>query len=291
MLILATTTDSLEIITSAVCDVDYYTSYMDASNASPPVVDQPGRTSGNITTATTTTNVIAAPGGTKVRNVKFVSIRNAHATTPVDITVQVDVSGTNVELVKMTLLAGDTLEYTEATGWFKVAALVGSPAVYNFSTAAQSPAASDVYVTNSNLLIGGRLKVGTIFRWNIHMTKTAAGTATPAMIVRFGTAGAVGDTARCTLAGPAQTAAVDEAVFQVEAVVWTYSATGTVRAQAGIKHSAAVAAGFGEMFDGVTSGTFDLTVAGLQVGLSMNPGASAAWTYNLVTAEAFNLAA
>jgi hypothetical protein len=288
MLILATTTDSLEIITSATCDIDYYTSYMDCTQASPPVVSQPERTSGNITTATTTANVIAAPGGTLRRNVKLVIIRNAHATNAVDVTVQVDVSGTKREMIKVSLLAGETLEYTEATGWFKV----NLSTVYNFSTVAQGAGfSSDTYVTGSNLLIGGRLKVGSIMRWNIHMTKTAASTAVTAAIIRFGTAGAIGDTARVTMAGPAQTAVVDEALLQIEAVVRTHSATGVLQGQMSIEHSAAVAAGFGEMFDTITSGTFDTTLAAAQVGISLNGSTAAAWTINTVTAEAFNLSA
>jgi hypothetical protein len=289
MLVLVTTTDTLRVITSAVCDVDAVVSHMDCSQASPPVMDQPETTVTNITTAATTT-IAAAPGGTKRRNIKSINLRNAHATNPVDVTVTLERSSTSYELIKVTLLAGETLEYVEGVGFFKVATLVSSPAAaYNVSLASQAPAVTDTYLTGSNVLISGRSKVGTILRWNVHATKTAAGAATPIWIVRFGTAGAIGDTARCTITGPVQTGVVDNAVFAVEAVVWTAGASGVVRAQMSLTHSATVAAGFGECFGGVTSSAFDLTVAGLQAGLSVTPGASAAWTVNLVTSEAFNL--
>lgn len=291
MLILVTTTDTLRVITSAVCDVDVVASHMDCSQASPPIMDQPETSVTNITTATTTT-IVAAPGGTKRRNVKTATIRNAHASTPVDVTVTLERSATVYELVKMTLLAGETLEYIEGVGWFKVGTVNNNPEVYNASLAAMAAGfAADTYVTGSNLAIGGRTKAGTIFKWHIHMTKTAAGIATPSVVLRFGTAGAIGDTARVTMAGPAQTGVVDEAVLEIEAVVWTAGASGVVHGEMGIEHSAAVAAGFAEMFDAVTSSAFDLTVAGLQVGVSMNGGASAAWTVNQTIAEAFNLSA
>jgi hypothetical protein len=91
------------------------------------------------------------------------------------------------------------------------------------------------------------------------------------------------------MAGPAQTAAVDEAVLLICATVRTAGASGVVHGNMGIQHSAAVAAGFGEMFDSITSAAFDLTVAGLQAGISVVPGTSAAWTITQVQAQAENL--
>ncbi len=292
MLPLIGATDSLEIITSAICDVDYIFSWVDASNASPPVLSRPDRSHGNITTATTTASVVATPGAGVCRNIKEGSIRNAHASTPVDITVQYDISAVKREIYKVTLLPGETLAYTAGTGWYRIALPTSNPALYNVSVADQGPGfAADTYVTGSNLLIGGRIKVGTIIRWNIHATKTAAGIATPIWIVRFGTAGAIADTARCTLTGPAQTGAVDNGFFELEAYFSIYSASAIVRSKVGIMHSAASAAGFGECVANATSAAFDATVAGLQVGLSVNGGASAAWTIQGVTAEVMNLSA
>lgn len=290
MLVLVTTTDTLRLVTSAVCDVDVVASHMDCSQASPPVMDQPETTVTNITTATTTT-IVAAPGGTKRRNVKSINIRNSHATSPVDVTVVLERSATVYEMHKTTLLPNDTLEFVEGVGFFKLAATVSNPAVYNTSVAAQTPATADTYILGSNMTIGGRLKISSVMKWNISLSKTGAGTATTIFTVRFGTAGAIADTARCTLTGPAQSAAVDNADIEIYAVVWTAGASGIVRAQSSIAHSAAVAAGFGEFFVGVTSAAFDLTVSGLQVGLSCTPGTSGAWTINALKAEAFNLAA
>jgi hypothetical protein len=63
---------------------------------------------------------VAAPGASTVRNVKTLHIRNKHATTPVGVTVVYDANGTDYELHKVTLLAGEMLEYVEGLGFFTV---------------------------------------------------------------------------------------------------------------------------------------------------------------------------
>jgi hypothetical protein len=285
------TTDSLEIVTSAACDVDYIVSWVDASNATPPVLSRPDRSHGNITTATTTANVVATPASGVCRNIKEASIRNDHASSPVDITVQYDISGTKRSIIKITLLAGETLSYTAGTGWFRIpTSSASNPMLYNVSVADQASGfATDTYITGSNLLIGGRMKVGTIMRWNIHATKTAFGTATPIWNVRFGTAGAIGDTARNVMTGPAQTAVADNGLFTVEAYFSVIGTSAIVRAKVAVAHSAAAAAGFGECVANATSAAFDATTPGLQVGLSVNGGSAAVWTLQGVTAIAANL--
>ena len=121
MNILLTSTDLVSVITSAAVTVDVSAAFMDASTADPPVVK--GSTSGPqltaISTATTTT-VVAAPAASVLRNVKGMAIRNKHATTACDITVQFNRSATLYELFKVTLLAGETLEFVEGVGFWVV---------------------------------------------------------------------------------------------------------------------------------------------------------------------------
>jgi hypothetical protein len=121
MLLLTATTDKIQVITSAAVTVDVHTSFMDASNANPPVVqgDTMGRLNTAITTATTT-DIVVAPAASEIRNVKTINIRNKHASTATDVTVQFNQNATLFELVKVTLLAGQTLEYVEGVGWFVV---------------------------------------------------------------------------------------------------------------------------------------------------------------------------
>jgi hypothetical protein len=76
----------------------------------------PTTTLTNIPTATTT-DIRAAPAASKVDDVKFISVRNVHATVANDVTVLVDLAGTDYELFKCTLLPGEHLVCHEGT-WF-----------------------------------------------------------------------------------------------------------------------------------------------------------------------------
>lgn len=112
MILLASTSDLLRVLTSATCDVDVHASYVDLSGSTVT----PGNDNTNITTATTTT-IVTSPASSTYRTVKTVSIRNAHATDPVDVTAIHTDGTTAVDLVKATLLAGYALHYDEHAGW------------------------------------------------------------------------------------------------------------------------------------------------------------------------------
>jgi len=112
MILLASTSDLLRVITSAAINQDVHASWVDVSGSTVT----PGRTNTLITTATTTT-VVGSPAASTYRTVKTLTIRNRHASTSGDVTV-VHSDGTNIpELVKVTLLAGDALHYDEHGGW------------------------------------------------------------------------------------------------------------------------------------------------------------------------------
>lgn len=161
------------------------------------------------------------------------------------------------------------------------------------SAPAQTPAANtDTYITGSTIDIAGRLQVGSILKWKIVVTKTAAGAAAPVWNVRFGTAATTSDTSRLALTGATQTAAIDHGVFEVALVVTTASATGVCSGFVMLMHNLGATglggAGTNAAFR-ATSAAFDMTVASLKAGLSVNTGASAAWTINQVFTEAYNL--
>ncbi len=117
MLILAATTDKLQAITSAAVTVDVHCSWIDVTAATGAPTDL-DRTNTAITTATTTDIVAAPAAGTTSRVVKHINVRNKHATSSVDVTVQFNQNATLFELHKVTLLAGEVLEYQEGIGWF-----------------------------------------------------------------------------------------------------------------------------------------------------------------------------
>lgn len=119
MLLLTATTDKIDLITSAAATVDVHASFMDMTTADPPVVK--GSTSGKQNTAISTaatTDVVAAPAASTVRNIKHLNIRNKSATTATDVTVRFNQNGTAYELAKETLAVGEELTFTEGVGWF-----------------------------------------------------------------------------------------------------------------------------------------------------------------------------
>lgn len=123
MILLASTSDKLQVVSSAAVTVDVHASWVD--NASGTIT--PGRTNSAITTATTT-DVVASPAGSTQRNVKTLNIRNKHASSSNTITVKHTDGTTAVELFNATLLAGEELIYVEGVG-FKIYDATGQPKV------------------------------------------------------------------------------------------------------------------------------------------------------------------
>lgn len=124
MILLTATTDKLQVITSAAVAVDVHASFMDMTTADPPVVK--GSTSGRQNTAistATTSDIVSAPAGSTVRSVRTINIRNKNASTSVDVTVQFNQNTVLFELHKVTLRAGEALEYIEGVGFFTLAAI------------------------------------------------------------------------------------------------------------------------------------------------------------------------
>lgn len=143
--------------------------------------------------------------------------------------------------------------------------------------------AADTYVTNSGLIVPSfGMQAGMFWKWELMFSKTAAGVAAPVYQVRIGAAQTTADTSRLSITGPAQTAAVDNGVLHVVVTCRTVGVAGVIQGNATWVHTNAVAATGFCVAGGAdaTSAGFDntATVAGLFIGLSINGGASAAWT-------------
>jgi hypothetical protein len=149
----------------------------------------------------------------------------------------------------------------------------------------------DELVTGSEIPLGNLSPRATI-RHRLTIVKTAAGVATPIIKVRVGTAGSAADTARHTHTLPAQTAAVDTCVVEVDTVVRSVaSGTGSVtHFTCKLAHNLATT-GFstsGTPITESTSGGYDLTADDLILSLSIDPGASGAWTVKKCVSELVN---
>jgi hypothetical protein len=112
MIILSSTSDKLQVITSAAATVDVHASWIDNANGA----ITPGRSNTAISTATTT-DIVGAPGAGTLRDIETVHIRNKHASTACDVTVQ-HTDGTIVsQMHKLTLTAGMALQYVDGEGF------------------------------------------------------------------------------------------------------------------------------------------------------------------------------
>lgn len=286
MLLLTSTSDAVTVVTGqAVTAIDVHASWIDYASGTVT----PGRTNTPSITGATTTTVVAAPASSTQRNVKTLNIRNRDATLSCDITVKHTDGTNNLEFIKITLAAGDSLEYVEGVGFFKIPNPVNAP-LPNISTADQSVGASVTnYLTNSDLRVsaGRPLKVGTVLRWHIILIKSGAATASMTFDLRAGTAGTTADTSRGSLATGTQSAVADIGHLYVNATIRSISATGTLHCGMTMEHNLA-STGLGPtnvVASESTSGTFDTTATNLIFGISLTTGASHAITIKQVNAE------
>jgi hypothetical protein len=114
MLLLPSTTDSLELVTSAAVAVDYVAAWADHTSSG--VAASAG--TGQVSTATTTT-IVAAPGASTQRQIRGLTLRNA-GTSNTTVTVQAKPSGTARTIVKAAIQPGETLAYADGRGWYSI---------------------------------------------------------------------------------------------------------------------------------------------------------------------------
>lgn len=112
MIILASTSDLIRVVTSHAAQVEVHASFVDLAGTTVT----PGRTNTLITTATTTT-VVAPPGSSTVRNVKHLNITNDHAGQSCIVTVEHSDGTTVIELMSFTLLPGENMIFNEEGRW------------------------------------------------------------------------------------------------------------------------------------------------------------------------------
>lgn len=282
----ATTPDELEVVTGSAGTVDVHCSYVDSNVAAPLTSENPGRDYDLITTATTTVLTTGPTNASKVRNVKHINIRNRHATSSCQVTVQIDLNSTGTDVVELhsaNLAPGEALEFVEGVGWFKLAASPATPLGTNWlRTPPAAGFAADTYLVDSAVpLTGiGALRAGRTYHWRIMISKTAAGTATPILQVRVGTAGTTADTSRLTFTWGAGTAAIDRGEIELDVKFTVVGASAILRGRANWTTNLATT-GLTNAVKALvaTSAAFDATPANLLIGLSYNGGTAAVHSY------------
>lgn len=113
MLILASTSDIIRLVTSAAAQIEVHTSWVDLNGTTVT----PGRTNTpHITTATTTT-IVASPGASTYRTVKHLNVTNDHASQSCVVTVEHFDGTTAIELMSFTLLPGENMIFNAEGRW------------------------------------------------------------------------------------------------------------------------------------------------------------------------------
>lgn len=110
MIVLASTTDILTMITSSTANIDVQANYVDY-NGTTQVADS----FNTAVAAAQTTTIVLSPAASTQRNVRHLTIRNKHATTSNTITIQHFDAATTVEKFKCTLLAGEVIQFNDGT--------------------------------------------------------------------------------------------------------------------------------------------------------------------------------
>jgi hypothetical protein len=172
--------------------------------------------------------------------------------------------------------------------------LIADGGLLNESTADQQiSAATTALLTGSLISVpAGKLRVGTVIRFTLTLSKTAAGTAANTFNFRLGTAGTTSDASICAFALPVGTAVAD--VGKIEVVITIrgpLSSSCVAQGSLSLIHnlSATGLAGIPCVCINTLSGTFDATVANLKASLSCTTAASTVLTFQQVIASTMNL--
>lgn len=119
MILLKSTTETLEIATGSIAGLDYSVSYVDITTTT----FSPSTSEGKIVLATTTT-ILTAPAASVQRQVKLITITNRHISLSNIVMVNKNISGAEYYLTptSVMLLAGETMQYIDGQGWVHYAA-------------------------------------------------------------------------------------------------------------------------------------------------------------------------
>lgn len=112
MLLLTSTSDKIQLITSSTANIDVHASYVDYDGTDVTT----GRDNTKVVTATTT-DIVGSPAPSTTRNVKTLHIGNVHASAS-NLVEIVHTDGTDaIKLESVTLLAGERIAYVEGQGF------------------------------------------------------------------------------------------------------------------------------------------------------------------------------
>lgn len=165
----------------------------------------------------------------------------------------------------------------------------------NSGTPQAVTAATLTYIAGSSIAVpAGKLRLGTVFRWQLDITKSAAGTAARNWFLKIGTAGTTADATILTFgASVVPTAVVDTGWIDCKVTIMGPLTSSCIcRGSMKMGHKLATTGlanqSQEQIFD-ATSAAFNATTANLIVGLALTTGAAEVITIQQVDVEAWNL--
>ena len=191
---------------------------------------------------------------------------------------------------------------TEKATMDQIRSFVGGALAFGSTGTQGAGFASDTYLSGTGITIADptvMLKARTQFWCMFSVSKSGAGTVAPIITIRYGTLGTTSDAGVLAFTFPAQTAVVDEGVFEIFAHFRSVG-SGTAAVMAGVarlthdKGSAGTSAGTGLSVEStpaviIIGSGFNSTPANSIIGVSVNGGTSAAWTVAVCQCRLSNL--
>lgn len=158
---LTATNQSLELDTasSAALHLTINATEIDKSGASTAVLPLSGQFLMNTPGQTT---ILAAPASNKYRAIQYISVRNVDASLPNTFTIQKDDTSNERTIIKVTLQAQESLEWTAAGGWKRYSAN-GVQFTSPFVRAAQTSVLVPPHFATANLTTAKTITSGSTF--------------------------------------------------------------------------------------------------------------------------------
>lgn len=113
MLLLTSTSDQVQVVTSVAASIDVHASWVDITPSTSAIA--PSRLNTVITTAATT-SVAGSPAASTQRNVKALHVRNKHASLTCEVTIQLFDGSVTTPVYVAPLAPGNMIEMTDFGG-------------------------------------------------------------------------------------------------------------------------------------------------------------------------------
>lgn len=186
MLLLTLSTDSFQLVTSAAATIDVAAVLAQTLTGAQTFARQLTA----ITTAATT-EIVTAPTGGKITNLKALHVTNKHATLACDVTLLFNANATLFQISpKFTLQPGESLEFIEGIGFFKIANTTAGDVLFKVLAADQTgtnvATAQPWFTTNSGVTVQGDSTY--LMEGQLALTRVAGTTSHTTGILFAGTA-------------------------------------------------------------------------------------------------------